>query len=64
MSALRVINVFYLTDDHDVLKFLTYNLQSPDSSVTEENRISDEERQKLSKEFDDYQEKLQKQKDE
>lgn len=54
----------YFTDDHDALKFLTYNLQSPDSTVTEDARITEDERDKLSKEFQDYQDKLQKQKDE
>jgi hypothetical protein len=58
-------NVFILViDDHDVLKFLTHSLQNPDNAVTEDARITDEERAKLSKEFDDYQEKLQKQRDE
>jgi len=47
-----------------VLKFLTHSLQNPDNAVTEDARITDEERAKLSKEFDDYQEKLQKQRDE
>lgn len=51
-------------DDHDALKFLTYSLHGPDSGVTDESRITEEERVKLSKEFDDYQEKLEKQKEE
>jgi len=51
-------------DDHDALKFLTYNLQSPDSSGTNEAHITEDERAKLSQEFQDYQDKLQKQKDE
>lgn len=52
-----------LADDHDALKFLTYSLHGPDSGVTDESRITEEERVKLSKEFDDYQEKLEKQKE-
>jgi hypothetical protein len=39
-------------------------LQSPDSSGQEEAHITEDERAKLSKEFQDYQDKLQKQKDE
>ncbi len=51
-------------DDHDALKFLTYNLQSPDSTEKNEAHIPEDERAKLSQEFQDYQDKLQKQKDE
>jgi hypothetical protein len=39
-------------------------LQSPDSSGKEEVHITEDERAKLSQEFQEYQDKLQKQKDE
>lgn len=74
---LVIINIFYIEmnyhfkasthyviDDHDALKFLTYNLQSSDSTGTNEPHIPEDERAKLSQEFQEYQDKLQKQKDE
>lgn len=57
-------HIFSLTDDHDALKFLTYSLQSPDASAPEQAHIAEDERAKLSQEYQEYQDKLQKQKDE
>ena len=55
---------YFFQDDHDVLKFLTYSMSAPDAAPVEGAAISEADREKLAKEFDDYQEKLQKQKDE
>lgn len=66
MSLLFLQYIIWIlpADDHDALKFLTYSLASPDSAITEDARISEAEREKLSQEFQEYQDKLQKQKDE
>lgn len=51
-------------DDHDVLKFLTHSLHGPESAVSENEAGVEEEREKLAKEYEEYQEKLRKQKTE
>ncbi|XP_066589182.1 protein ERGIC-53 [Prorops nasuta] len=54
-----------LADDHDVLHFLTTSLHPPGQMpITEGQRISSEEEAKLSKEYQDYQKKLDQQKEE
>ena len=51
-----------LADDHDVLKFLTFSLQDP--SQIKDNVEDDKEKEKYAKEYEDYKQKLEKQKDE
>ncbi|XP_070537352.1 protein ERGIC-53-like [Ptychodera flava] len=54
-----------LADDHDVLKFLTHSLTPPASEMPKpDGHISDEERKKFTQEYDQYYEKLEKQKEE
>ena len=49
-----------LADDHDVVKFSVYSLRSPEMAVTQE---PDHEAQKFEEEFQQYQQKLNQQKD-
>jgi len=51
-----------ITDDHDVLAFLTHSLVPPGQQT--DNRIDDGEKAKYDKEFDQYYEELEKQKKE
>ncbi|XP_066270184.1 protein ERGIC-53-like [Branchiostoma lanceolatum] len=54
-----------LADDHDVLSFLFYSLTPPTSETTgKEGMITDEERQRFTGEFDEYQQKFEKQREE
>ncbi|XP_067003335.1 protein ERGIC-53 [Anabrus simplex] len=55
-----------LADDHDVLHFLTTSLYPPGQSPpsVQASRVSEEEQQKLSQEYADYQKKLDQQKEE
>ena len=53
-----------ISDDHDVLKFLTNSLHGPESAVANDAAGTEEARDKLAKEYEEYQEKLQKQKTE
>ncbi|XP_006824512.1 protein ERGIC-53-like [Saccoglossus kowalevskii] len=54
-----------LADDHDALKLLTHSLTVPASELPKpDGRITEEERQKFTREYDEYYEKLQKQKEE
>jgi len=50
-----------LADDHDVLKFVTHSLRSPEMALVPDG-LDAEETQKFNKEFDAYQEKLKEQK--
>lgn len=54
-----------LADDHDVLKFLTYSLL-PQSQVQQQaaGTISDTEKQRFAKEYEEYKVKLEKQREE
>ncbi|GIY01519.1 protein ERGIC-53 [Caerostris extrusa] len=52
-----------LADDHDALKFLTYSLYPPGTQPTSQN-IGDAEKEKFSKEYEEYKDKLEKQKEE
>ena len=45
-----------LADDHDVIKFLTSSLATSQQEIKDE-RISEQERQRLKKEFEEYQQK-------
>ena len=45
-----------LADDHDVIKFLTSSLATSQQDIKDE-RISEQERQRLKKEFEEYQQK-------
>ncbi|KAF0301028.1 Protein ERGIC-53 [Amphibalanus amphitrite] len=45
-----------LADDHDVIKFLTSSLATSPQDIKDE-RISEQERQRLKKEFEEYQQK-------
>lgn len=47
-----------------MLKFLTHSLHGPESAVANDEAGTEEEREKLAKEYEEYQEKLQKQKTE
>lgn len=51
-----------LADDHDVLKFLTYSLV-PQSQVQTGAGLSDADKQRFSQEYEQYKEKLEKQRD-
>ncbi|XP_053214591.1 protein ERGIC-53-like [Panonychus citri] len=54
-----------LADDHDVLKFLTYSLHVPGSQPAipqATGALADQEKEKVSKEYELYKEKLEKQK--
>lgn len=51
-----------VSDDHDVLAFLTHSLVPPGQKV--ESRIDETEKAKFDKEFDQYYEQLEKQKKE
>ncbi|XP_063984599.1 protein ERGIC-53 [Diachasmimorpha longicaudata] len=51
-----------LADDHDVLQFLTTSLHPPGELTTGGRQVSIEEEAKLSKEYQEYQEKLEQQK--
>ncbi len=58
-----ILRIFlFETDDHDVLKFLTYNLQAPDGAPT--TTVPEQDRERLDREYQEYQEKLAKQKEE
>ncbi|XP_072173780.1 protein ERGIC-53-like [Diadema setosum] len=52
-----------LADDHDVMKFLTHSLQTPESRTDQDGFITDEEAKKFKDEFDEFQGKLQKQRE-
>lgn len=52
-----------LADDHDVLKFLTYSLHPP-GMEPQSQQIADAEKERLAKEYKEYQEKLAKQQEE
>ncbi|XP_030828281.1 protein ERGIC-53-like [Strongylocentrotus purpuratus] len=52
-----------LADDHDVMKFLTHSLATPESKIDKDGFITDEEAKKFKDEFDDFQGKLQQQKE-
>lgn len=51
-----------LADDHDVLKFNTFSLHPPDT-LHPDARLTEEEQKKLSHEFQEYQKKLDQQKE-
>lgn len=51
-----------LADDHDVLRFVTHSLRSPEMALVPDG-LDAEETQKFNKEFDAYQEKLKEQKE-
>ncbi|XP_078666702.1 protein ERGIC-53-like [Branchiostoma floridae x Branchiostoma belcheri] len=54
-----------LADDHDVLSFLFYSLTPPSSEMPgREGLITDEERERFTGEFDQYQQKFEKQREE
>ncbi|XP_071452215.1 protein ERGIC-53 isoform X2 [Hetaerina americana] len=75
--CLRVENVFLpkngyfgvtaatggLADDHDALKFMTFSLRSQEDA-DKQPALSDEEQRKLAQEYQDYQRKLELQKEE
>ena len=57
--------LFYILDDHDVQKFLTWSLSTEQpTGSTGGQGIPDQEQQKFEKEFENYQQELQKKKDE
>ncbi len=58
------MNTFFNTDDHDVQAFLTHSLSAPDATQGAGAQVSDDERKKFEKEFDDYYQKLQAAKEE
>ncbi len=49
-------------DDHDVLKFSAYSLRSPEMALVPDN-VNDADSKKFEAEFEEYQKKLKKQKD-
>lgn len=51
-----------LADDHDVLHFLTTSLHPPGQVTLDGRAISIEEQNKISQEYQDYQQKLEQQK--
>ncbi|XP_023226933.1 protein ERGIC-53-like [Centruroides sculpturatus] len=53
-----------LADDHDVLKFLVSSLYPPGTQPTPQQTIADTEKEKFSKEYEEYKVKLEKQKEE
>lgn len=53
-----------MADDHDVLHFLTTSLQVPGQMTQDTQKVSSEEEAKLSQEYQDYQKKLDQQKEE
>ncbi|KAK2589071.1 hypothetical protein KPH14_001906 [Odynerus spinipes] len=53
-----------LADDHDVIHFLTTSLHPPGPSPIDGHRVSSEDQIKLSQEYQDYQKKLDQQKEE
>ncbi|XP_031787403.1 protein ERGIC-53 [Nasonia vitripennis] len=53
-----------LADDHDVLHILTTSLHPPGQMVTDGRKVSIEEENKLSKEYEDYAKKLEQQREE
>ena len=52
-----------LADDHDVLKFLTYSLHVPGSQPQPTGGIADTEKERFAKEYEQYRDKLEKQKE-
>jgi mannose-binding lectin 1 len=56
----------FAADDHDVLHFLTTSLHQPGQAPIPAGslHVSEEEQRKLSKEYDEYQHKLEQQKEE
>lgn len=76
--CLRVENVFLpangyfgvsaatggLADDHDVLKFLTTSLYAPGQAPQMQGNIADPEKEKFTKEYEQYKAKLEQQKEE
>jgi mannose-binding lectin 1 len=56
----------FAVDDHDVLHFLTTSLHQPGQAPIPAGslHVSEEEQRKLSKEYDEYQHKLEQQKEE
>ena len=50
-------------DDHDVLKFSTYSLRSPEMALVPDN-VNEADSQKFEAEFEEYQKKLKQQKEE
>ena len=51
------------SDDHDVLKFSTYSLRSPEMALVPDN-VNEADSKKFEAEFDEYQKKLKLQKEE
>ena len=52
-----------LADDHDVLHFLTTSLHPLDQMTLEGRQVSQEDENKITKEYQDYQKKLEQQKE-
>jgi len=53
-----------LADDHDVLRFVTHSLRSPEMAQLPDNTVDAAENKKIEAEFAEYQQKLKTQKDE
>ena len=53
-----------LADDHDVLKFLTYSLHVPGSQPQPAAGIADSEKERFAREYEQYRDKLERQKEE
>lgn len=53
-----------MADDHDVIHFLTTSLHPPGQLPTDGYKVSVEDQVKLSQEYQDYQKKLEQQKEE
>jgi mannose-binding lectin 1 len=53
-----------LADDHDVLKLLTYSLHPPGSQPQVSAGIADSEKERFAREYEQYKDKLEKQKEE
>ena len=53
-----------LADDHDVLKFLTYSLHVPGSQPQPAAGIAESEKEKFAREYEQYRDKLERQKEE
>lgn len=52
------------SDDHDVIHFLTTSLHPPGQEPPPSQKVSVEEQQRLNQEYQEYQKKLEQQRDE
>lgn len=53
-----------LADDHDALKFLTYSLHAPGSQPQPSAGMADSEKERFAREYEQYRDKLERQKEE